>query len=65
MFDRIMLFVGGTTTAIGISLQGMSLPDGGHAFGVKLAAIICAGVGAGCLMVAPSIRGGAKKDDQA
>ncbi len=63
MFDRIMLFLGGTASAIGIALQGMSLPDGGHAFGVKLAAIICTGVGAGCIAVAPSIRGAAKKDE--
>lgn len=61
MFDKIMLFLGGTCTAIGLALQGMSLPDGGHAFGVKLAAIICSGVGAGCIAVAPSIRGTASK----
>lgn len=57
MFDKLMLFLGGTTTAIGLALQGMSLPDGGHAFGIKLAAIICSGVGAGCIAVAPSVRG--------
>jgi len=55
-----MLFLGGSTAAIGISLQGMSLPDGGHAFGIKLAAIICAGVSAGCLAISPSVRGSAK-----
>jgi hypothetical protein len=62
MFDRIMLFLGGTCSAIGIALQGMSLPDGAHTFGVKLAAIICTGIGAGCIAVAPSIRGTANKE---
>lgn len=57
MFDRVMLFLGGSSTAIGIALQGMSLPDGAHQFGVKLAAIICTGIGSGCLAVSPSIRG--------
>ena len=60
MFDRIMLFLGGATTTIGIALQGMSLPDGPSSFKVKLAAIICTGVGAGCIACAPSIRGAAK-----
>lgn len=57
MFDRIMLFLGGAGTAVGLALQGMSLPDGQHAFGIKLAAIICSGVAAGCLAAAPSVRG--------
>lgn len=61
MFDKLMLFLGGSSTAIGLALQGMSLPDGPVSFKVKLAAIICTGVGAGCIAVAPSIRGAANK----
>lgn len=60
MFDRIMLFLGGASMSIGLALQGMSLPDGPTSFKVKLAAIICTGVGAGCIAVAPSIRGTTK-----
>ncbi len=63
MFDRIMLFVGAASSVTGIALQGMSLPDGAHGFGIKLAAIILAGISAGCLAVSPSVRGAAKKDE--
>lgn len=60
MLDRLLLFLGGTSSAIGIALQGMSLPDNAHAFGIRLAAIICSGIGAGCLACSPSLRAAAK-----
>ena len=63
MFDRIMLFIGGASFFVGSALQGMSLPDGPHSFGVKLAAIIMGGISAGCLALSPSVRGAAKKDE--
>ncbi len=60
MFDRIMLFLGGACGSAAIALQGVNLPEGAHAFGIKLAGIICTAVAAGCLSLSPSVRGATK-----
>jgi len=56
MFDRIVLFLGAGASAASLTCQGIGLA-GSHA--AQIVAIICSGVGAGCLAIAPSVRGGA------
>lgn len=60
MFEEIMMHLGTSFTSIGLALQGMTLAgsDPKRQFSVQLAAIICTGLGAGCLATSRmSLRG--------
>lgn len=60
MFDRFMLFLGASTSAMGVAFQGVALAGGAHAFTLSIVAICASSIGAGCLAVSPSIRNGMK-----
>lgn len=56
MFGTIAKVLGGALTTIGLSFGGMAAHDGApHAFALQIAAIVCTGLGAGFLAVAPSV----------
>lgn len=55
MFDKMMLILGTACSTIGVALQGMSMSAGPKQFAVQVVAIVCTGVGAGCLAFSPKI----------
>ena len=62
MFDRIVLGIGAAASTAGVALQGVGLGDTGG-LKLKIIAIACSAVGAGCLAMSPSVRGAAKNGD--
>ena len=59
MLDRIALFMGAMTSAAGVAFQGMAMgTPTSHTFTLQIIAIVSSSIGAGCLAVSPSVRGG-------
>ena len=55
MFDKLMLIFGTTCSTVGVALQGIALSAGPKQFSVQVVAIVCTGLGAGCLALSPKI----------
>lgn len=55
-----MLALGAAMTAGGIACQGVGMADGPGALWFRISGVVFHMVGAGCLAVAPSVRGGLK-----
>lgn len=55
MLEKFVLALGTACSTIGIALQGMALASGPKQFAVQVVAIVCTGVGAGCLALSPKV----------
>lgn len=57
MFDKIMMGLGTVCMSVAGGLQAMALTSGPKQFSLQIIALICTGVGAGCLALSPKVGG--------